>query len=224
MDDNVSAIRLDIARHQEQMHYAIVQCAMRSAAESQTQDLNQYYDQVTADGAGSTDLKINSESSTRITCNRTSGSDRCPPSCRCRCHIPLIPLVPQFLRSVAGCLFVQHDWLSALVSARTPCNDRGCKRHRSNLLKIKYHCPAWFAHINAEIRTECIPVHFCIQTQRVVMDLGWLEFATLDTVKQKLSNRELAVNDVQSNGVTVLHVSTHFLECCVYANTFGCSR
>lgn len=38
-------------------------------------------------------------------------------------------------------------------------------------------------------------------------DLHWLIVATPDQVREKLWSRELTVNDVSSDGFTVLHVS-----------------
>lgn len=221
--NNVCDLRQDLARHQEQQsqrgrqtHYTIVRCMMQSAADSQTQEFNQHYDQITTDGIGPTDstfVLVQPYSPRSSTGSQKSDNYRgspcdgtCLSSCRCRCHSPPISLVPQLLRFLVGNMVVDHDWISALVSARTPCNDQECKRHRSNLLKIKYHCPSWFAQINAEIRTKRFPVYFVIQTPRIVSTLGWLETATLDEVRRKLSNRELTVNDTNAAGESVLHV------------------
>ena len=74
-------------------------------------------------------------------------------------------------------------------------------------MQFRYYCPTWFAEIDAKIRFNCLPVHFCIQTPRVVQNLDWLAWATLDEVKQKLSSRELTVNDVEPNRYSALHVS-----------------
>ena len=72
---------------------------------------------------------------------------------------------------------------------------------------IKYTAPRWFAHVEATIRFEAVPVHFCIQTPRVVPSLRYLYEISFDEFKVKLSTRELTLCDVQSDGVSVLHVS-----------------
>ena len=63
-----------------------------------------------------------------------------------------------------------------------------------------------------ELQTQRIPVHFCIQTSRVVHKLFWLQWATLEEVRRKLLSRELTVNDVQPDGYSVLHVSASTFE------------
>ena len=101
--------------------------------------------------------------------------------------------------------------MGSLFVASRRCNDGRCKRHRSNLLQIRYCCPTWFAEIDANIRLSCLPIHFCIQTPRVVQKLVWLHSATLEEVRQKLQDRELTVNDVTPNGLSALHVSASAL-------------
>ena len=196
---------------------------MQSAANSQKGDVNQHYDQVTTDPhtnppsscasylAG--DPRESSQADLLGTIDRTSTSstvtvsNRCPPNCCCRCHQPAISVLPWWLSPLIGRLTFQYDRLAALASARVQCNDKQCKRHRSDLLQIKYCCPSWFAQINAEIRSETIPVKFCIQTPRVVKTLDWLFNASYKDVKARLYSRELTVNDVDLGGYTVMHVS-----------------
>ena len=61
--------------------------------------------------------------------------------------------------------------------------------------------------MEATIRFECFPVHFCIQTPRVVDSLHYLYEISLEDFKIKLSTRELTLRDVEPNGYSVLHVS-----------------
>lgn len=77
-------------------------------------------------------------------------------------------------------------------------------------MTIKYYFPSWFKQINVEIRVENqSSIHFSLRIPRMVRrrDLSWLRKATVDEVRAKLWSRELTVNDVDSNGFTVLHVS-----------------
>ncbi len=224
-------------RRGEDMYYLLVRYIMRSAGRNQSHELNQQYDQVTttetitaglqrlspttvAPDSPCTHTTVRCDTSPPSTITQDMGScrgsysnDRCPPSCRCRCHRPPISAIPAWLQFIFGRALIHHDWLSAIASARTACNDRECRRHRSNLLQIKYCCPTWFAQINAEIRTERVPIHFVIQTPKIVQSLAWIDHATLDEVRQKLWSRELTVNDVDLNGCSVVHVSTSFFRC-----------
>ena len=72
---------------------------------------------------------------------------------------------------------------------------------------IKYTAPGWFVQVEATIRCEAFPVHFCIQTPRVVPSLAYLGYISFDEFKVKLSNRELTTCDVEPDGFSVLHVS-----------------
>ena len=134
-------------------------------------------------------------------------SDKCPGDCRCRCHGQLSSFVPRWLRPAVGNVFIHHYWLSVFASDRMTCSDRRCRRDRSNLLRIKYWCPNWFAQISVELQTQCIPVHFCIQTPRVVPSLRYLNSISCHEFLIKLSTRELTLCDVEPNGFSVLHVS-----------------
>ena len=71
---------------------------------------------------------------------------------------------------------------------------------------IKYCLPTWFAHIEALIKIEKFPVYFCIQTPRVVPSLQYLYVISLDEFKSKLSDREITLHDVESDGYSILHV------------------
>ena len=73
--------------------------------------------------------------------------------------------------------------------------------------KIKYTAPAWFVQVEATIRFEAIPVHFCIQTPRVVPSLRFLVDISFDEFKIKLTTRELTLCDVEPDWFSVLHVS-----------------
>ena len=72
---------------------------------------------------------------------------------------------------------------------------------------IKYTAPGWFAHVEATIRFEAVPVHFCIQTPRVVPTLNYLKWISFDEFKIKLSNREVTLCDIEPKGRSVLHAS-----------------
>ena len=72
---------------------------------------------------------------------------------------------------------------------------------------VKYTAPVWFARIEATIQFEALPVHFCIQTPRVVPSLNYLYHISFDEFKVKLSTRVLTLCDVQPDGFSVLHVS-----------------
>ena len=72
---------------------------------------------------------------------------------------------------------------------------------------IKYTAPAWFAHIEATIQFEALPVHFCIQTPRVVPSLNYLYYISFDEFRIKLSTHELTLYDIEPKGRSVLHAS-----------------
>ena len=72
---------------------------------------------------------------------------------------------------------------------------------------VKYTVPGWFAHVEATIRFEAFPIHFVIQTPRVVPSLDCLWWMNFDEFRIKLSTRELTLCDVDPSGRSVLHVS-----------------
>ena len=136
-------------------------------------------------------------------------SSGCPGTCPCLCHAPSrdIQLIPKPLRPWVGQLNVPSTLLAALSASFTPCDHTECARGRRQVQNVKYTAPAWFAHVEATIRFEAVPVHFCIQTPRLVPSLRFLYTISFDEFKMKLSTRELTLCDVQPNGISVLHVS-----------------
>lgn len=71
---------------------------------------------------------------------------------------------------------------------------------------VRYYPPAWFAHVEASIRFEAFPIHFCIQTPRVVTSLIYLQDIGFDEFRLKLSTREITLHDMDPDGTSVLHV------------------
>ena len=135
--------------------------------------------------------------------------DGCPDGCPCCCHTPSrdLQLVPSFLRPWIGRLNVPRTLLAALSPSFEPCDHPQCSRDRRQVQNVKYTAPVWFARIEATIQFEALPVHFCIQTPRVVPSLYYLYDISFDEFRIKLSTRELTLCDVQSDGFSVLHVS-----------------
>ena len=134
--------------------------------------------------------------------------DGCPNVCLCRCHISSrdVQLIPKALRPWLGQLNIPPTLLAAFSPSFIPCDHAECVRGRRQVQNIKYTAPGWFAHIEATIRFEVIPVHFCIQTPRTVPSLRFLWDISFDEFKMKLLTRELTLCDVQPNGLSVLHV------------------
>ena len=135
--------------------------------------------------------------------------DVCPDVCPCCCHTPSrdVQLIPKALRPWLGQLNLPPTILAAFSLSFTPCDHAECARGWRQVQNIKYTAPAWFARIHATIQFEVLPVHFCIQTPRVVSSLNYLWEITIDEFRIKLSTRELTVCDVEQNGLSVLHVS-----------------
>ena len=136
--------------------------------------------------------------------------DGCPDGCPCCCHTPSrdVQLIPKALRPWVGQLNIPPTFLTAFDSSSIPCDNSHCARARRQVQNIKYTAPGWFAHVEATIRFESFPVHFCIQTPRVVPSLRFLLNISFDEFKVKLSTRELTLCDVEPNGLSVLHVSS----------------
>ena len=132
-------------------------------------------------------------------------SDKCP----CCCHRPSrdVQLIPTLLRPWFGQLGVPRTILAALSSPHTPCDNTRCARGRQHIQKIKYTAPGWFLQVEATIRCEAFPIHFKIQTPRVVPSLRFLSKISFDEFKIKLSTRELTLYDVEPKGRSVLHAS-----------------
>ena len=79
---------------------------------------------------------------------------------------------------------------------------------------IKYTAPGWFAHIEASIRFKALPIHFCIQTPRVVPTLHYLYEVSFEEFRSRLGSGEATLRDVDPEGRSVLHVSTSLYFCC----------
>ena len=135
--------------------------------------------------------------------------DVCPDVCPCCCHTPSrdVQLIPKALRPWLGQLNLSPTLLAAFSLSFTPCDHAECARGWRQVQNIKYTAPGWFAHVEATIRFEAAPVHFYIQTPRVVPSLRFLFSISLEEFKIKLSTRELTLCGVQPNGFSVLHVS-----------------
>ena len=140
---------------------------------------------------------------------RKPAEGECADECPCCCHRPSrdVRLVPKALRPWLGQLNVPRTILSALSPSFMPCDHPRCSRGQRLVQNIKYTAPAWFARIHATIEFEVLPVHFCIQTPRVVPSLRFLSEISFDEFRIKLSTCELTLCDVEPNGLSVLHVS-----------------
>ena len=132
-------------------------------------------------------------------------SDDCP----CCYHRPSrdVQLIPKVFRPWLGQLNVPHTFSIAFDPFSAPCGHAKCSRGQRAIQNIQWTAPGWFAHIEATIRFKTFPVHFCIQTPRVVPSLHHLTWISLDEFKIQLSTRELTLCDVDPEGESVLHVS-----------------
>lgn len=139
---------------------------------------------------------------TEVSCASTSlsslvsSAEACDPSCTCQCHKPLIV-------SIANLVF---DSFPGRMQPRARCGEPTCKQ----LQKITFTILGSIKRISVEIWIEGQSLtHVSLRMPRVVgrYDLDWLEWATLDDVRKKLSTRKLTVNDVLPDGESVLHVS-----------------
>ena len=162
-----------------------------------------------SDGSDVYDISLTSPAANTVTDNGSFAKDECPSGCPCCCHTPSrdVQLVPSFLRPWIGHLNVPHTLPAVFWPSFAPCDHIQCTRGRQQVQNIKYTAPMWAAHIEATIRFESLPVHFCIQTPRVVPSLKHLRDISFDDFKIKLSTHELTLCDVESDGYTVLHVS-----------------
>ena len=165
--------------------------------------------QVAGRNPESCDLSLTSPAVTAAMEDRRPAQGECSDECLCCCHRPSrdVQLVPKVFRPWLGRLNVPDTLLAAFSSSFIRCDHAECVRGRRQVQNIKYTAPGWFAHIEATIRFEVIPVHFCIQTPRTVPSLRFLWDISFDEFKMKLLTRELTLCDVQPNGLSVLHVS-----------------
>lgn len=128
-------------------------------------------------------------------------SGHCGPNCKCRCHERSVSIIPLVLNSLFG-----------RSQPRVECDEPTCKR----LQRMTFSVLRAFRQITAEVWIEGQSLtHVTLRMPRVVgeNDLFWLERATLDDVRQRLSSRELTVNDVHPDGLSVLHVSVFVSGC-----------
>ena len=134
---------------------------------------------------------------------------QCDHDCPCSCHWRSrdVRLVPALLRPWIGQLSVPRTLPAAIWPSLSVCDHAGCAHSLQRIQKIKYCAPIWLARVQATIQFEAFPVHFCIETPRVVPSLLSLENITCDEFKIKLSTRELTLQDVEPDGFSVLHVS-----------------
>lgn len=148
------------------------------------------------------DIQSSELRNTEVSCTNTSlvslvsSVEACDSSCICQCHKPLVV-------SIANLVFNS-------VLGRTPpriqCGELTCKQ----LQKIRFSMLGSIKWISVEIWIEGQSLtHVSLRMPRVVgrNDLDWLEWATLDDVRKKLSTRKLTVNDILPDGESVLHVS-----------------
>ena len=159
--------------------------------------------------SGGCNITIVSPAAAAVANTSSFAEAECPEDCACSCHRPSrdLQLIPKALRPWLGQLNVPPTLLAAFSASFIPCDHAECARSRRQVQNIKYTTPGWFAHVEATIRFEAIPVHFCIQTPRVVPSLVFLLDSSFDEFKIKLSTRELTLCDVQPDGFSVLHVS-----------------
>ena len=159
--------------------------------------------------SGGCDITIVSPAAAAVANTSSFAEAECPEDCACSCHRPSrdVQLIPKALRPWLGRLNVPPTLLAAFSSAFIPCDSAECARGRRQVQNVKYTAPAWFAHVEATICFEAVPVHFCIQTPRTVSSLKFLRTISFDEFKVKLSTQELTLCDVEPDGFSVLHVS-----------------
>ena len=109
-----------------------------------------------------------------------------------------------------GALHIPRPLLLFIFSATRKCDTAECKRRRRDLTTIKYFAPRWFLGIEANILFECLPIHFYIQTPRVVPSLCLIDNEGLDGIRRMLDARRITLSDVEPDGRTILHVSGSF--------------
>ena len=136
----------------------------------------------------------------------------CTSQCRCRCHKQPDDYrpVPRGLEYLLGDVRIPKGLFGSIFGSRRPCDDAQCLRTKEGLSVIKWYLPRWFAQVHAEVSFQSLPVHFVTQTPRPVRSLALMYDLSFEELKIKLSNRELTVNDVQPDGLTVLHVCSGF--------------
>ena len=126
-------------------------------------------------------------------------------SCACQSNILSIP---SWLTPWIGKFNIPRAIAAYLLPSLFPCNSTRCVRSKI-AQTVQYHPPTWFAYVEASIRFEAFPIHFCIQTPRVVPTgtLRRLGVISVSDFMRKLSLREITIHDVEPSGASVLHVS-----------------
>lgn len=140
-------------------------------------------------------------------------SSSCSNRCSCRCHhLRTVQITPRWLSSLFGQIYLQSPFFSSLFAAAT-CNDATCRRTRDALFAVKYQLPMWFFAVDAKLRIDAIPIHFCIQTPRAVANLDHFLYKydaiRVHDIQKMLSLRQITLHDVDSNGWSILHVSLY---------------
>ena len=93
-----------------------------------------------------------------------TAEDGCSNDCPCNCHRPSrdFQLVPGRLRPWLGQLNISRTLPAAFWPSLIPCDHHPCARAWRQVQSIKYTAPGWFAHVEASIRFQAFPIHFCI--------------------------------------------------------------
>ena len=117
---------------------------------------------------------------------------------------------PSWLSPWIGQLRFPHSLAKSILPPSVCGNGTKYSLDRREAQTIRYYPPAWFAHVEASIRFEVFPVHFCIQTPRIVSSLRFLGSISFDDFRMRVSSRDLTVFDVEPNGKSVLHVCLRF--------------
>ena len=161
-----------------------------------------------SDGPDAHDIEVTSPSAAAAINSGSPTEGDCAGGCPCCCHRPSrdVQLIPKALRPWLGRLNVPPTLLAAFSSSFTPCDHAECARDRHHIQTIKYTAPGWFVQVETMIRFQAFPIHFCIQTPRVVPSLRFLFNISFEEFKVKLSTRELTLHDVEPDRLSVLHV------------------
>ena len=180
-----------------------------SPTSSGLQGLTSSLQNAASDGPDDCDFALMTPALATTMTDSSTTEGECPNGCPCRCHIPSrdLQLVPSVLRPWVGRFNVPRTLPAALLPFFVLCNHNQCSRSRKQIQNVKYTAPRWFAHVEATIRFETFPIHFCIQTPRVVPSLQELSDISFDEFRRKLSTRALTLYDIDRNGQSVLHVS-----------------
>ncbi|THG93512.1 hypothetical protein EW026_g7742 [Hermanssonia centrifuga] len=131
--------------------------------------------------------------------------------CGCQCHrAASVWRTPKSLGSMVGNHYVKIPFPHRLWPGMVQCDVPTCKK--GWLMEVRSLLPYWFARVEMQTRVEALPVHFCIQTPRVNRDLGThlnrMAFESrADVFKELLYSRRVTINDVDTNGRSLLHLA-----------------